>query len=123
VLRGEGGARYVSPDLSTSLITAFDTPNWRAIADGFTPALIAARTRFALAVLKLRDAGLLFEEFEACASAACVGFGDLTAFFRRAASAVTPACSRANSSSLRIASELSKFDGNSTDVGVVRSVA
>jgi hypothetical protein len=37
-------------------------------------------------------------------------------FFRRAASAVTPACSRANSSSLRIASEVSKFDGNSTGV-------
>ncbi len=39
---------YFSSVFSTSLIAAFDRPNWRAIADGFTPALIAARTRLAL---------------------------------------------------------------------------
>ena len=84
------------------------------MADGFTPAFMAARTRFALAGLTVSDARLLLEACGGFAVVAGAGFeGRVNVRCRRAASAATPADSRANSSSLRMASEGSKFDGKS----------
>ena len=101
------------------MISAFDIPNWRAIADGFTPALIAARTRLALAALTpWEDRSDLAGE--AFALAARAGLDGLVVRSRRAVSAATPRRSRAKSSSLRMASELSRLEGKSSLAGAVR---
>src|SRR5687767_15813864 len=95
---------YFSSDRSAPVIAAFESPNWRAMADGFTPAFMAARTRFALAGLTESDARLRLEACGGFAVVAGTGFdGRVNVRCRRAVAAATPAASRANSSSLRTA--------------------
>src|SRR5829696_6635037 len=86
-------------------MTACDKPNWRAIADGFTPALNAART--ALAFPEGMPAGGLGFRGRRPRGRSEVGSG----FPRREASPFTAVSRRSNSASLRIWSEASRSHG------------
>jgi hypothetical protein len=105
---------YLSFDRSTSVMAAFDSPNWRAIAEGFTPAFMAARMRFALAGVIVSE-----DRFDGGAVGAPTfswELGSLGGFFPRlrASSLVTAAKSLANSASSRSMREASRSEGRRT---------
>jgi len=94
-----------SIEFSKARMSACVKPNWRAIAEGFTPALNAART--ALAFPKGMPAGGL----SFCGRGPWARPDVGSDFIRREASPCTAASRRSNSAALRICSDASRSDG------------